>query len=260
MKIICIFVHELNTNVMYNNRQSAAGELSNNQIQVLLTGKFGDGGLYNNARAKYNPTWDTNYHYVSNSVNLEYINFKKSLLGDLCKRPIHSSINRGFKSNPIYTISTKIDFRITSIANESLKESLTKMDGLGLALWIYDDGSLHRTKEFYNLNTQAYSREVNEDILVPFLFNKFNIKAKVTPEHKPDGREYWYLRIGRFDGAFEISKILYKYPIESLNYKLISSETIQKWSRLQEQPKSTDIDIASLGSRKLSFLLKKIFI
>lgn len=55
------------------------------------------------------------------------------------------------------------------------------MDDLGLAMWFYDDGSLHQTKLFYNLNTQAFSKETNEQIIVLFLA-KYNIHAVPTIE------------------------------------------------------------------------------
>lgn len=58
-----------------------------------------------------------------------------------------------------------------------LKEVLDNLDDLGLALWFYDDGSLHQTKLFYNLCTHKFSREIHEDILVPF-FNKWGIFLK----------------------------------------------------------------------------------
>lgn len=112
------------------------------------------------------------------------------------------------------------------------------MNDLGLALWIYDDGSLHKNKLFYNINTQGFPKEIQEELFIPF-FNRFNIYPKLTVERKRDGREFWYLRISKYEGA----------------YKRWSSETIQKWSKLQEELKSTDID-----RRTLAAMLRKVSI
>lgn len=129
------------------------------------------------------------------------------------------------------------------------------MDDLGVALWFYDDGSLHKTKLFYNLNTQAFSQEINQDLFVPFL-SKFGIFAKPTIERKRDGREFWYLRISRYEGAYEITQLLNKYPVHCYNYKVWSSETIQNWSKLQEQLKS--IDATNLSIRSIAAMLRRI--
>ncbi|MBQ9392012.1 MAG: hypothetical protein IJU02_07495 [Lachnospiraceae bacterium] len=189
-------------------RQSAANELSNEQIQVLITGKFGDGCLVPNSRAKYHPEINFNYYYSTNSIHKEYIEYKKKLLGNLCITSINEIMNMGFKPAPIYRISSICSKAITEIACEDLNISLDRMNELGLALWFFDDGSLHKIKYFYNLNTQRYSKEVVENIIAPFLKNRFSIIAKPTIERKKDGREFWYLRVGKFDGAFIISEIL----------------------------------------------------
>ena len=45
-----------------------------------------------------------------------------------------------------------------------------------------------------------------------------------------------------------------KYYLPCYSYKLISSETIQKWSKLQEELKSSDK--VEYTARKLSIMLK----
>ena len=161
----------------------------------------------------------------------------------------------GYAQKPIYRLYTHVDPDIQLIGNMSIEEGLNLMDDLGLAIWFYDDGSLHKTDLFYNLNTQAFSEEVNRDLFVPFLKN-FGIIAKPTIERKKDGREFWYLRIGRYDGAYEISQILNKYPVNCYNYKVWSSETIQNWSKLQEWLKNNNG--LNFSTRKKSNILRKI--
>lgn len=231
-----------------NNGQSAALNLSNEQLQVLLTGKFGDGCLSTPKTCKDNSM------YYSNCIHEEYIDFKIKLLGDLVSSKSFIKSN-GYSKTPIWQFYTHVNSEITKIKNMSIEEGLNLMDDLGVALWFYDDGSLHKSKLFYNLNTQSFSREINEDLFIPFL-KKFDINAKTTIERKKDGREFWYLRIGKYDGAFEISTILNKYPVNCFNYKIWSSETIQNWSKLQEELKSTNN--LNCSTRKKSAILKRI--
>ena len=192
--------------------------------------------------------------YSTNCIYEEYIDYKIKLLGDLVSNKSFIDKN-GYNQTPIYRFYTHVNPDITKIKNMSIEEALTLMDDLGLALWFYDDGSLHKNKLFYNLNTQAYSEEVNRELFVPFL-KKFNINAMPTVERKKDGREFWYLRIGKYDGAYEISQILNKYPINCYNYKVWSSETIQNWSKLQEWLKSSGN--LNFSSRKQASILRKI--
>jgi hypothetical protein len=230
------------------NGQSAALNLSNEQLQVILTGKFGDGCLSTPKSCVDNSL------YSSSCIYEEYVDYKMNLLGELSGTKSYTAIN-GYSKKPIWQFHTHVHPSITAIKNMDIESSLNLMDDLGLALWFYDDGSLHKTKLFYNLNTQAFSEEINRDLFVPFL-SKFNIKAKPTIERKKDGKEYWYLRIGRYDGAYEVSKILNKYPINCYNYKVWSSETIQNWSKLQEQLKS--VDSKDFSTRKIAAMLKRI--
>ena len=60
-------------------------------------------------------------------------------------------------------------------------------------------------------------------------------------KEKKNGREFWYLRIGKYDGAYKISELLKKYYVSCYEYKIWSSETIQIWSKMQEYLKSNDI-------------------
>lgn len=231
-----------------NNGQSAALNLSNEQIQVLLTGKFGDGCLSTPKSCVDNSL------YSSNSIHEEYVDFKIKLLGNLASKKSRISSNE-YAKTPIWQFHTHVSPDITKIKNMDIETALNLMDDLGVALWFYDDGSLHKTKLFYNLNTQAFSQEINQDLFVPFL-SKFGIFAKPTIERKRDGREFWYLRISRYEGAYEITQLLNKYPVHCYNYKVWSSETIQNWSKLQEQLKS--IDATNLSIRSIAAMLRRI--
>jgi len=216
-----------------NNGQSAAGTLSNEQLQVLITGRFGDGCLM---------TPSANYYYSANSIEKDVVEYKKSLLGDLCPPEIKSGINLGFKANIIYSIRSSSLPIITQVATKDPLELLEEMDELGLALWIYDDGSLHKKRMFYNICTHCYPESDNYKIS-EILKRKFDITAIPTIERKADGREFWHLRVPKYKGAFFLSEVMRKHLPSTLHRKCISSETIQRWSKLLEELKSRGIDM-----------------
>lgn len=219
--------------------------LKNEQLQVLLTGHLGDGCLSKGKSNKF-------YNYLTNCKHLEYLEYKNKLLGELANK-IFKVEHNGYSQTPIYVTSTSPNKNIDIIKNLSLEEVLYLMDELGFALWMYDDSSLHKDKYFYNINTQKYSYEDHVNILVPILKEKFNIIAKPTIERKIDGREFYYLRISKFEGSYNISKILQKYPVNCYKYKLWNSETIQDWSKLQAKLKSDGI---SVSNKRFSELLR----
>ena len=234
--------------IMDENGQSAALSLNENQLQVILSGLLGDGCIYTN---KSNSTL-----FVTNCKYEEYIDFKINLLGDLFKNKSKIEYN-GYCKTPLYIMRTKSDKRLRLIETLPIETILDNLNDLGIALWFYDDGSLHKDKLFYNLNTHAFSKEIQEKYFIPF-FNNIGVYPKLQLEKKKDGRIFWYLRIGKFLGSDKISSILEKYPLSCYSYKRWSSETIQKWSKFQEELKSVDVDFNSLNSQAKTALFKRL--
>ena len=235
------------------NRQSAASNLSNltrEQKQVLLTGRLGDGNL------SYTPS-GFSVKYQTNCKFEEYIDYKGELLGSLMGKKFYKTHN-GFCQTPIWSLYSKSLPILRYFKEASLGEILEQLDDLGLALWLYDDGSLHQKKLFYNLNTQRFSETFHREVLVPYFKNKWDITVTPTIERKQDGREFWYCRIKRYEGAYIISQILAKYPVPCYNYKIISSETIQKWSKLQEELKRAGKDYHSIHPHTLTMMLTRM--
>ena len=220
--------------------------LSNNQKQVLFTGEFGDGCLVRNSKNSY---------YQCSSMNKDLLQYKVKLLGELVgESPIKIRDNsKGYSKSSIYHFTSKTLPSITKFHNLSLEDKLREVNELGIALWFYDDGSLHKKNNFYNLCTHKFSLEVHNDLLVPF-FENLGISPKVTIERKKDGRLFYYLRFGRHDGAYEINEILRKYYVPSMDYKMWSSETSLEWRKLQAELKSDEITVSK---RKFSNLLNE---
>lgn len=220
--------------------------LKNEQLQVLLTGKVGDGCLFERKNSTQEATYSTCCIY------LEYLEYKHKLLGDLvAKSNIRNVSYIGFDApRKIFSLVTCPSKEITKLKHLDLESSISLLDDLGIALWIYDDGSLHKSKLFYNINTQKYPQDIQEDIFIPKL-KKHGINAKVRMERKKDGRVFYYLSVSKYEGSYEIATILNTYYVNCFNYKIWSSETIQKWSKLQEKLKSTDKKYTNMQLAKL---------
>lgn len=186
------------------------------QKQVFYTALLGDGCI---ATSNSGSTY-----YVTNSIHKEYINYKSFLLGDLSKNISYLEKN-GYSQTLIWILRSKSLKILKTIKISPLNVILDGLDELGLALWFYDDGSRHKTKNFYNLNTHKFSREVQEDILIPY-FNKLGMYPVLARDLKKNGKCYWYLRFGVRKGAYLINEILEKYLISCFSYKRMSSETI----------------------------------
>lgn len=222
--------------------------LDEEQIQVILTGTFGDGNIGSKIKLTAN--------YSTCCIKKGYLQYKKNLLKDICIREPRTYINNGFKKAPIHVIHTKFLSCIKDLHNKTIKEKLYLMTPLGLAMWFYDDGSLHKSNHFYNLNTHCFSEEVHVNILVPY-FESLGFKPKVFRDNKKDGRSFCYLYFGKHYGAFEITKLLRKYFVAEFEYKMWPSETIHKWGKLQEELISQN---KVVSKRMFSDMLKKVIL
>jgi len=176
---------------MVKNRQSAALSLNEKQLQVILSGILGDGCI---------TTTNSNSTYFSTCCKYkEYLDFKKFLLGDFFSGEGFLQ-NNGFSQTSIYLLRSKSNIILRTLQTYSIQTILDNLTDLGLAMWIYDDGSLHKKNLFYNLNTQSFDYQTQSTYFIPF-FNKLGIFPKMQIEQKKDGRIFWYLRIGQFSGA-----------------------------------------------------------
>ena len=185
-----------------------------NEVQVLLTGIFGDGCLTKYKSAHH-------YRYATNCKFKEYILFKQSFLENLHYGSCNESLNKGYKRAKIFRFATQSHPAITEIAEDSIENNLNKLTDLGVALWFYDDGSLHHSKHFYNLNTHAFNRDVQQELFIPFFEERYDVDATLAYDRKADGRCFTYLRINRDDGAEIISDLLEQYPVKCYSYKRI---------------------------------------
>jgi len=221
--------------------------LTNEETQLLLSLYLGDGS-YTKHQIQ------DNYSVYTSSINEDLLRYKKSLVTTLTASDIKLIPNPGYKKDgTIFKMSINSSVKIGQIYQLSLQEKLDKLDKLGLALWFYDDGSLHKKCNFYNLCTHSFS--IEDQMLMLEKLKEFGIYGKLLKEKKRDGRVFWYIYVSKYNGAFEISKIMAECNIESMKYKLWSPTTILKWSTVQEDWKSRgvyNLDTFNLHMRQLN--------
>lgn len=115
--------------------------MTTQQLQIILSGILGDGGLYKNRH---------NYYFKCSCKHKEYIEFKSSFIPELLgTKWYRKDPNLGsYKQTPMHILRTKTAEKLTLLNNLTLIEILDKLDDFGLAMWFFDDGSLHKTKFF----------------------------------------------------------------------------------------------------------------
>lgn len=190
--------------------------LKNCELQVVLSLYLGDGCFISN-KANTSAAIATSCKYE------EYLLYKKNLISTLDNSNVSYSTNNGYKNSFIYKWKINQSPYLKEIEQIPLIDKLEILDELGLALWFYDDGSLHKSKYFYNLNTHTFSLE--DQYLFLDKLSKYGINAKIYKDRKKDGREFFYLSIGKHQGSSIISDFLNKINIDCYKYKRWSSST-----------------------------------
>lgn len=222
-------------------------EITNEQKQVMLSGLLGDGSVKST-------------HVSYNCMYREYMVMKRKAVGNLAKSEVIENDNMGYKKgSKIYSFSVKLNEYSKELVNRPLSEMIHDLDEQGLAYWALDDASLHRNHYFYNINTHSFSREVEENILIPKL-NEFGIYPTVMTERKQDGRVFTYLYISKWNGGMEISRILRKYVPECYRYKLIPKEIEDAYFSIKDDPefKSLTKELQKTKYFKKKFNIKQM--
>lgn len=203
--------------------------MENKAKQVILSSMLGDGRVSVELSNK-------NAHLVTSTIHKEYAEFKCTLLKEYSPN-MREEVNQGYtkgKTN-IYKVRTKTHKDLTSISKLSLGVLLLNLDYFGIALWFLDDGSYHKNYHFYNLCTHAFTREENE-VICRFLDKKLGVLSVLAAERKKDGREFFYIRIPKLQGAHIISKIIRQYAnLSCFSYKLMEEDMENEISQDWEQ-------------------------
>ncbi len=167
-------------------------EITNEQKQTILSGILGDGSL----------SYSGNMSFTC--IHEEYLKLKSNYMGDL-SISVEEKENNGYKKGTIFKLGTRANKYCKGLYSLKIENFIDDLNELGIALWAFDDGALHKKDYFFNLNTHAIDLDTQTNVLIPFL-NKFNIYPKIYSETKKDGRKFNYLYI-------------YLFGVEFLNYQ-----------------------------------------
>ena len=213
--------------------------MTNNLKQLYISGILGDGHLKSSGAIMFS------------CIHEEYMKWKKKLANGIGSEVCEMD-NKGFKKDgKIFKYSIQKNDVGKWFLDKNIEDFIGDLDELGLALWMYDDGSLHKKNLFYNINTHALSREIEEEVLIPKL-NEFGIFPKVLTETKKDGRVFSYLYVSKYKGAFAINDILNKFPLECYKYKRIPELIVDNYRFLKKQYKGVMVNETAL-----SLMIKK---
>ena len=121
----------------------------------------------------------------------------------------------------IYKFNTRINTKITEVANASLSELIATLDKEDLFLWYMDDGSWHINRHTMHL----YSNMLNDaetDELITHIGDIYGIAPRPRKDRKKDGRSFNYLYfprdlVKRFRPEFKDYAM--SYGLESMYYK-----------------------------------------
>lgn len=182
--------------------------MTNKDKQIYYSSVLGDGCIVKGGSL------------VTSCIHEEYIRYKSDLLS-IKHKVSHKDNSSGYnKKGSIWSLSTVVSDFGKTLIEPNIEHVVNSLDDFGLALWFYDDGSLHKKNYFYNLNTHSFSEEVQQDIFIPFFKDKFGWSPDLYSETKKDGRKFFYLHIPRHGGAYDISETLKKYHIDCYKYKI----------------------------------------
>lgn len=175
--------------------------------QILIGSSLGDGHFTENGA------------FQTGSKYKEWVDFKANVLKPYLSDKWYDFLpSQGYSKTPYHKLRTLVSEDIKIIQNMKLPELLENLTEVGLAVWVYDDGSFHKTNSFYNLCTHSFTQQEHVQHIIPALA-KFGIIAEALKEIKKDGRVFYYTYISKRKGAEIVNKILKKYPIECYSYK-----------------------------------------
>ena len=191
--------------------------MTQEEIQVILTGTFGDGSI------QFNKSM-TAAKFTASSIHESYLEFKKSFL-NLEGMYIKGRSSKTCKAGVVYELYCYLSPDVAKIHSKTLKEKLDLLNDFGIALWFYDDGCKHKSKNAYDLATHAFTKEEHEEIIIPF-FNSINLFPSLYSDKRANK---YYLHFPAFKGGLEIGKKLSKYKVDVFDYKQCSEEILAKW-------------------------------
>ncbi|MRX54660.1 hypothetical protein GJU41_11820 [Bacillus idriensis] len=182
--------------------------------RIAKNAKLGDGCISKTHK---------NAHLSFISTDLNVLNLKK----EMCKDEGFSCGDfRTQKSGyggtkTIYNFYTRVNEKITQIADASHSDLIASLDKEDLYLWYMDDGSWHKTRNTMHLYSNMLDdNETNE--LITKIGDIYGIAPRPRKDRKKDGRSFNYLYFPR--GLVKLFRPEFKeyamsHELETMYYK-----------------------------------------
>lgn len=160
--------------------------------RIAKNARLGDGMLVGGK------TPGANKHLAFMSTDLSLLQLKRRfcIYEGYCVRPIGTQSSGYGGTKTIYNFYTRVDSRITAVANMDMPELLRTVDKVDLFLWHMDDGSWHKTANTIHLYCNMLNDE-EASILCDQIEGLYGIRPRVNKDRKRDGRSFNYLYFPR---------------------------------------------------------------
>ena len=193
------------------------------QYQLLLSQKVGDGCFITQVKEK---DGKENYYFSSNSINLDYINFKKSVFDSIDGMHTHNirEGKSGYNStSKIYSFDTRNHALISLVGRKKTLEVLDELNKIGLIIFYLDDGTYHQKKHFGHIYCNTFSDEEVDRLIKKVYYFYPQKLCKKRYDRKKDGRFYPYIYIPvcvMDEFKKDIERFLVENKIDSMLYKV----------------------------------------
>lgn len=186
---------------------------------LIVSGRFGDGCIHKNSKRE-----DGDYNIGFNSINLDYLEYKRDRIAKLIKVSRIRTQESGYKKGNIsYVFNTHASKLVTKIKKEDSIKLLDNLSREALVLFYLDDGSYHQKGHFTHLYCNSFNSEEVE-ALRERIYELYPVKIpNIRVDRKSDGREYPYLYIPvptTKEFIKDVKRFLVKNDIQSMMYKV----------------------------------------
>ena len=188
---------------------NTVGSLTQVEKSIIIGSLLGDGYL------RIVPGRKNAFLEINHSVSQkEYVDWKFRKLRNIVKSPPKE--RRGKEKRIAYRFFTRQHPELTELylrfyANKVKIIPDLKLNPLIIAIWFMDDGS--KNYKTYYLNTQSFDY-LSQKRLMRILEKQYCINSSLNRD-----KQYYRIRIKQ-DSAKRFKKLIYKYIVSSMKYKL----------------------------------------
>jgi len=210
--------------------QRKAGNLDNEQYQIVLGTTLGDASLVTNKECKYK-----SLSLSHSEKQLDYLLWKKEMLPNYFTNKLWKRKHKDKKGNNYYSYQVKsiVHPEFLKIYHKIYKnnkkgislEVLNELTASGIAVWFMDDGCCAKGKKNWGghllLATDNFSIEENK-LIVEWFQSKWGIKATISKKKQGTFSLYFPKENSR-----KLKELISPFIIPSMQYKL---DVADSWS------------------------------